>query len=233
MPAKIVPLHTPEQVDINIDRVRRAYIRNRKHFIGAVEGEPSSYGDKSLNKWDGKKTAYGVQHKPVWPNITKEVSNITDDYEGYVNAQFQLLSAITHKIAPPQPNQLLCNTARLNYKNHVAHAPQFYNNKLKSEHNTFDMESDRIDDWYGVASDEAAWEMILSNTGNGLSPLFRFCVAYSEDLSYEIFQTEALDQLLLDPRSYLDYWKEIIPEPFMLSVPELLELETKLLTRDR
>ena len=230
MPTTIAPLHTPEQINANVDRIRTAYIRNRKHFISSVSGEYSSYGDKGLNKWDGKKTPHGVQYKPVWPEIANNVSDITDDYEGYIHAQFFRIAAITNKIEPPQPNQLGCNAARNNYKNHVSQAEQYYKNKLKSETNLFESEYQRINDWYEVADDEAAWNLVLANTGNGLSPLFRFCVAYSEELlSRRIFQAASLNQLLLDPTSYQHYWKDVLPEHFMQTVPELLKLELKFL----
>jgi hypothetical protein len=72
--------------------------------------------------------------------------------------------------------------------------------------------------------------MVLRDTSNELTPLFRYCIGVAQQFDEIInaFEVSALTQFLLDPIAYEVYWESMLPPQFKVPIYQLLELETSI-----
>ena len=88
-----VPEVVPSDEDIFCaalaDRIRQAYIRERRRFARHATGKESKWGSKAMPRWDGGRDNEGVSRKSIWLDIAKHLLDMKClSPERFVQAQF-------------------------------------------------------------------------------------------------------------------------------------------------
>ncbi len=214
----------------HITRLRTIYFRNRRN-LAMISGNPDEFCvDHKYPTWDGGQNRWGNNCKPVWPAIMQHIKDNDCDIEGFVTAQFQAISAISTKWQPPPPNHLKTNTAVCIHREYVIDAQNQFRRELTTQHHIFENEYITKENCFPGATPPEYWLLILQDTGNSLTPLYRYCIGRSQKLEeiYDIFRLAAYDQFLLDPANYIRYWTDMIPTELRKPVITLLQIEKQL-----
>lgn len=93
------------------ERIRQAYVTERRLFEYRVSGVISTYGNKPIPKWDGTDSGvrdrYGRDYKPVWPKIAQFAFKAGVDPIELIKARFRGARGPR----PPEPTDCMCKTA--------------------------------------------------------------------------------------------------------------------------
>ena len=236
MPERIVPITTDSTVDPDTLRIRAAYFRNRRNYFSSINQQDSEDGFKPIARYDGgHDAATGKNYKtPVWPSILKFLrTNKIDNFEGFITAQFQYIPGLSSQWHVPKPNELKSDRALTNYINYSIEVGNVFKRALTTQLNIFDGEQlafiKRADPNTPYLPAHF-WLMVLRDTSNELTPLFRYCIGVAQQFDEIInaFEVSALTQFLLDPIAYDMYWDSMLPPQFKVPIYQLLELETSI-----
>ena len=120
---------------------------------------------------------------------------------------------------PPQPNQLMQFKYVARFRTLDRLVRDDIITSFSMEKQRFKVHLHRSTIEYGPG--KQAWMSALVSDEHGCSPLFRYCIAVSEDLKYVIglYETSAMMQYMSAPDVYDEVWGEWIPD-------ELKELAT-------
>jgi hypothetical protein len=219
-----------QRVEEHITRLRTVYFRNRCD-LAMITGKTDTFCvNTHYPTWDGGKNRWGNNCKPVWPAIIQHINNNNCDIEGFVTAQFQAIVAISAKWQPPPPNHLKTNTAVRIYHDYNITAQNQFRCSLVTQHHVFENEYITKEGFFPGATPAEYWILILQDTGNALTPLYRYCIGRAQKFEKicDMFQLSAYDQFLLDPVNYIRYWTDMIPNEFRNPVITLLQTEKDL-----
>jgi hypothetical protein len=233
MPERIVPMTTEPTVDPDTSRIRAAYFRNRRNYFSSINQQDSEDGFKHIARYDGgHDDATGKNYNtPVWPSILKFLrANKIDNFEGFITAQFQYIPGLSSQWQVPKPTVLKNDRALTNYINYSTEALNVFRRALTTQLNIFDGEqlaAIKRTDPNTPYLPAHFWLMVLRDTSNELTPLFRYCIGVAQQFGEIInaFEASSLTQFLLDPTSYKTYWDSMLPPQFKVPIYQLLELE--------
>lgn len=185
-------------------RVRAAYFRNRNYVQCQAR---SDYGKGYTYPWDHK-SSHG---KTIWEKIAEGLvrQNVTDP-ERFVHAQFAY-SSRPEGLLPPY---LLSEDSQENYRKYCLSADTALRRSAASQIAKFkclQVECSRVHQ-----SKEGSCRAVLMTSTNGLSPLFRWLVAASEDMLdvCNHWEEAAVVQYMLDPEGYKNVWSTLFSPVF-------------------
>lgn len=198
------------------NRVRTAYIRCRRASVEQRTRRRSKYGGSGSLHWD---PAEGSTRKSVWLQIANTLlAGGCLDPEGFVAAQFDGMT--------PTPPMMLQPSASVIYEKWRDCGELEARGLLVSETLQFTRHVADAQRWYPTdTSSREIWEYVLYDFENRLTPLFRYCIAVSEDMVgvAEYFVDAALTQYLTKPQIYESSWGERIPAKMRHHVRGLIE----------
>lgn len=227
MPQNIVA--DPAHLNNNYcNRVRAAYFRNRRNFSLACGHDDDISETVRIPSWDGGTDKWGTTHPEVWLPLVKFI-RVTNDYniESFITAQFHFLGVGGTKYQPPLPHQFQSSRAVDNYQKYQQDAVNLFRRSLTTQHNIFtDALLTKTTQFPDKMTTEDYWLLILCDTSNALTPLYRYCVALSQafDNIITVFRPLAYDQFLLDPQNYTTYWTGMIPDELQQPIVKILDV---------
>lgn len=189
------------------DRVRAAYVRTRRRFIQSLKQNESNYGEMEMPRWDGGYASDGRHYKPIWPKIAAKL-----EQRGCTN--IERFVAVQFDGDAPTPNMLLSDDAWEKYLQLDSVVEARIRKQFSVETDVFRSRFLEVGEWYPQLSDRECWLRVLVERHNGLSPLFRYCVAVAEGMPEvaDAYHEGALLQLLSDPDGYRQHWGPALPE---------------------
>lgn len=237
MPDKIVGVenNSDDLYNPKLLRLRRAYYRNRRHTYATIgKKDPYAVESKRVPRWDGgldtknnRKYKSSVW-KPIWDFMQE---NSCSNIEGYITAQFNRCGTSKQHWTVPEPNHMRNSTALASYSEYTQEVARSFPKSLVTQCNIFDGELILKQERMPGYPIREYWRLVLEDTHNDLTPLFRLCILVAEGIdSVMRFRYAALDQLLLDPNSYQLYWTNILPHFCFKPVVDLLSLEDEFKT---
>jgi len=217
MDADPVPRGIPSRsiLDPESEKVRTAWIHGVRKLESQRIGAPSKYVPPVL--LDGGATSTGKKYKPVWPEIVRKANRDGHDPVDLVHTYFE--RHVSNFDPAEHPNNI------------------FRAENLESVHKARRQELNRIR--ILMVTHEATWRTAvwaamvilpdkvaahrkaLKDVSNGLTPLFRYCVArlYEIDDLAEAWKQLAHQQFNGYPEAYLQYWFNILPKEFIPKAP--------------
>ena len=145
--------------------------------------------------------------------------------ERYMHAQFKHSAPIGDTLLEgPLQNMLLSDDAIKRYETYADRAEGMLSQALESNKLQFKLSMVQAHRRHPDYGDEKLWNFVLGNKIGKMSPLFRYCLAISENMSgpAEDLKPAAIEQLLTDPPGYLRSWGDVIPRPLIDELEETL-----------
>ena len=191
-------------------RCRVAYIAYREQYEQDRSGRAATY--RPGPQWDGGIGSNGREHKPIWPKIAQFMIKHKLDPEKAIWLRFAFSSKKNTK--PPWPNQIAADKYLELYEGEV---------ELESADDvaiSFATEKQHCITRISVASayhegtTEQLWRSVLLDDTIPVSPLMRYCVAYSEGYRSicRVYEDKAIMQYLFASDAYDDTWGSWIPD---------------------
>ena len=165
--------------------------------------------------------------RELWFKLARKLLLIgVKDPERYMHAQFKYSSPISESLMEgPLLNMLISDDALERYHNYADRAHSYLGQAMESDKRQFKLAMVQAHRRHPEYSSEELWDFVLQNKIGKMSPLFRYCLAVSENMSglAESLKAAAIEQALTDPPGYLRSWKDIIPRPLTEEVEQILE----------
>lgn len=203
-------------------RLRNAYTRQRGAYMWIRYRRVESVGSGHVASWDGGTDQYNVRHKPVWLKLAEQLLQAGhSDAEGFISAQFSGSAKLT------TPNQLMSRAAFAKYSYYVRYSENVLDQDLISQTREFDMAVLTTQTWLPNLTLSEIWQHVICNTSWTLSPLFRYCIAVSENMvtASEQWRPLAYDELSNNPVGYCNCWKKVLPPGALAFARQLIGLE--------
>lgn len=208
-------LPTLEQELQNLhERVRIAYVMVKNQLA------PGDYS--YVPRWDGGTDNYGAQHKPAWPKLSAFL--VKNGCDPFLFFRAQIVRGQL-----PLPHTLTSQHALAKY---AAFRQDFRDSlpfRLRTQIERFKTAAATAAALYPGDLDQNVWRRVLLDDTQELSPLFRCCIAASEQLPevYCCYYSRALGQTLVDVDGYLQSWGQLIPPQFASEVNYLRQLAAR------
>lgn len=189
---------------------RDVYIDCRRRQIEAQTGVKSDYLPGP--KWDGGERN-GVRHKSVWPVVARFFLEHELDPVRCIVSRFQKSLLQAHALLP---NSLASSKFLPFYKEIQQAELEAIKHSLATQRAVFMQQLVGCRPLVGEEG-PVLWRHVLSDTSNELSPLFRFCIASSEETDPQLqkiasrFEPQARTQYARSPAAYNKFWSDILP----------------------
>lgn len=181
------------QREITIERLKAAYVRERRRWLQANRGFE---GRDDLNPyWD-----------TAWPRAADFVITHGCDPDTYIHAQFNRGRFVT-------PKQLWTPKALEAYRKFVQESEGIIADRLAAETRVFEARLFEYQPFLQGRTKEEQWRFLLNDTTLALTPLFRYCVAASCSFHpiMDQYEEQALYQYLGNRQAYDMHWSAVIP----------------------
>ena len=190
------------------DYIRDMYIRCRRL-------RPGEHNYQLHEKWDGGVDSRGRQHKNVWPKIARFMFQHQLDASACMSLRFELAAGLK---SAPLPDHI----PSLRYLDDYKAVSQLDTTELRyilraeKELATVEIAEAAQFELVGIPG----WIFVLGNSELSLSPLFRYCLASSEELTdlLDRYRTSAILQYASSMDNYDAAWAEWIPAKFRKQV---------------
>ena len=187
---------------------RNLYCYHYRAYEARTTGAPGSYGKKHIPRWDGGRDSSGRNFKPVWPKLEAIATAQGVNLATLMEATFA--TANVHVPFPPtQVASVRGLTTCQQYRGVAASEAAI---RLSCERHTFLMAAERVVRLQQLPTSMAA-KQALVDSGNTLSPLFRYCASHSmgDAALTARFEAAAADELARSWFALTNGWKEFIP----------------------
>jgi hypothetical protein len=197
------------------ERIREAYVQERRIFEYRVSGAISTYGNKHIPKWDGTDHAvrdrYGRNYKPVWPKIAQFAFKAGVDPIELIKSRFRE----TRGPRPPEPTDCMCKAAlELCLLSDIS--VDETNRNLYQMIEVFQTEVENRSVYierYGWSAFQVVESVVKDLTLN-LNPLYRYYLARVNglDLLADQHRDAAIVEYMRHPKAYdCSDWVKVIP----------------------
>jgi len=152
--------------------------------------------------------------KPLWMRIARFLLvHDVDNFERYIHAQYRYSIARDDTLSSaPNPGTFDTQQAMDRYLNYQRFADASLQQELASANLEFECCADEALTTFPHYSNRQLWNYVLMNTMLELPPLFRYCIATSEQLpAADHFKEAAMQQFLTDPMGYVATWNTALP----------------------
>lgn len=195
-------------------RVREAYILERRRWELRVTGRPSDY--RSSEKWDGgENPRTGKRTAGVWPKVAAFVLEHRLEPCAFIRSQFE---DVVDRDRCPLPNQLYNQNALGRWKERSTSDLRIvavYLDACKSNVQLQVMDTkETMPEW----SEREVWAFVLTDGTTELDPLFRYCMAEKLGLVdvADTYEESAAAQYVRDEPNYDEIWGDLIPYEFKM-----------------
>ena len=185
--------------------IRDKYIEFRRLGLGNSNYELHA-------KWDGSEDSAGRGHKNVWPSIAQFMLDNQLNVSSCLALCFDLAQDRTEI---PLPSHITAPWRLTGYREVSDTSPQLLGYMLTAEKQLCRTEFYEATSEFGMSGEDAL-RYILGNESLALSPLFRFCLAYSENMTdmVEEFKLDAVLQYIVSMDGYDKAWDDWVPGEF-------------------
>jgi hypothetical protein len=199
--------------------IRRLYVNHRRAAQSLISGEPCTWGERWIPKWDGGLDRHDVNHQPIWPKIALHLLEMKVSPELVVGAMFQDVGKDM-----PQPNALIRWATPHRIAEARAQAAASIHAAFRYQKQVFAAKVDHLVRTRGMSKGVAAIR-VLTSPDIPLSGLWRFCVARSagDEATAEVYRKPALWQYAFFMEEYDAAWGDFIPADLREEATELVE----------
>ena len=194
-------------------RCRDAYIHERRQR-DLMFSSKTGY-TKPHVRWDGGEDVKNEKvYEPIWPKIANFMIKHGLSPEHCIHIRFQQVMDVSSK--PPYPNQI----ANMQYLE--AYQTGYLEKLADSLQGMLQYEKTCCKTFISLAEEETPkrgkplWRFVLVDESIPLSPLFRYCLARSEDIAdvAENYEIPAMSQFMTAYDEYDKVWGAWIPTDF-------------------
>lgn len=203
---EVVPAPTPKNPTQRMAyRLRMAHMRERALRASRIEGiAKHCTGDPS-------------QIEPGWYKLARELMLLDCEHpERFIHVQHSFSMQTSDGLAQgPIFTLLQSKQAWVQYEIYNARVEWALEQQLGADVRTLRREFYRADIMYPNRTRQERWEYVFMNKMTDISPLFQYCIVWSEGM-YDLAALHydaAMRQLLTDPHGYSKVWATAIPQP--------------------
>lgn len=196
-------------IDLLSKHIRGRYIEFRRTRPGDAGYEPHP-------KWDGGTDTRGSRHQPIWPKIAEFMFEHRLNVSACLALRFELSD---HSKMAPMPNTLMSQRHLPDFRRVSEVSDPELRYSLRAEKSLCRVEMFEAAEEFDM-NGKPVWRYVIGNDELGFSPLFRFCLAYSEDLDdlADSYKLEAILQYVVAMDNYDKAWGNWIPDAFRRQV---------------
>lgn len=215
------PDHEATQARVAFEsRIRAAYVRAMRRWINENNpGADSTWGADHNPKYDGGIAPNGRNYRSSWVSIADFLAEHNCfDAEGFIDAN------CIPGARPPEPAQLITQTAIDTYRSRAANTPKALQSALTSQAGVFRVENLKLRRWYPDTAKQEIWRRVLLTLDVQISPLFCYCLAAREGFSdiCQLYEELAISQYMTNPAAYRQAWAAVLPDTLIQHCDALL-----------
>jgi hypothetical protein len=200
------------------DKVRTFYIMSYRQHVENRDGTRCTYGMYRLDRWDGGYDEKGKWCEPTWIRI---VEFALEHKVNPISLVRETFAAWKSKF-PPYPNQFATPSALLRVRT-VERTYDRFAEDLALSDQTFRAAASSYH-LHGGMSLDAAVTRVLNEPTNGLTPLYRYCMAARGGLDSVAarYAEQAFIDYILDKPAYDATWGDLITETLRQQAEDFL-----------